>query len=109
MPQEILEFVPASHLALDRTGLIADVRRARKGAGPGPSGLNPGMLRLVPGDEIASRAFADVASLLARAHVPAAIVRATAVNRLIAVCMPAGCARRLVVGRRDSTPQHGIS
>ena len=70
LPQDILDAAPAVPLALDRTALLANLRRARRGAAPGPSGYTAEILRLVLDEEDASQLFFEVASLLARAHVP---------------------------------------
>ena len=56
------------------------------------------MLRIVLDDEEATLVFGDVATLLARAKVPAPIAAAIALGRLVALHKPSGGARGLVVG-----------
>ena len=80
-----LDAAPAVPLALDRTALLANLRRARRGAAPGPSGYTAEILRLVLDEEDASQLFFEVASLLARAHVPESAVAGLALGRLVAL------------------------
>ena len=94
---EILDFQPDAPVALDRTAL-ANLRRARKGAAPGPTGLTAEMLRLVLDAEESPQAFGDVAVFLARASVPEPIAAALAIGRLVAVRKPNGGTRGLMVG-----------
>ena len=84
-------------MALDRTALLANLRRARKGAAPGPTSLTAEMLRLVLDAEESSQAFGDVA-VLGRASVPEPIAAALAIGRLVAMRKPNGGTRGLVVG-----------
>ena len=95
---EILDFQPDAPVALDRTALLANLRRGRKGAAPGPTGLTAEMLRLVLDAEESSQAFGDVAVLLDRASVPEPIAAVLAIGRLVAVRKPNGGTRGLVVG-----------
>ena len=98
LPQDILDAAPDVPLALDRTALLANLRRARRGAAPGPSGYTAEILRLVLDEEDASQLFFEVASLLARAHVPESAVAGLALGRLVALSKPGGGTRGLVVG-----------
>ena len=98
LPQDILDAAPAVPLALDRTALLANLPRARRGAAPGPSGYTAEILRLVLDEEDASQLFFEVASLLARAHVPESAVAGLALGRLVALSKPGGGTRGLVVG-----------
>ena len=98
LPQDILDAAPDVPLALDRTALLANLRRARRGAAPGPSGYTAEILRLVLDEEDASQLFFEVASLLARAHVPESAVAGLALGRLVALSKPGEGRRGLVVG-----------
>ncbi|CAE7722283.1 unnamed protein product [Symbiodinium sp. CCMP2456] len=68
LPQDLLEAAPNAPIALDRPALLANLRRARRAAAPGPSGYTSEVLRLVLDEEEASQLFCEVASLLARAQ-----------------------------------------
>ena len=98
LPPDLLDFQPDAPVAIDRAALLTNLRRARKGSAPGPSGFTAEMLRLVLDDEEATLAFADAATLLARAQVPTAIAAAIALGRLVALRKPSGGSRGLVVG-----------
>ena len=89
---------PPVPVVLNRVALLANLRRARKGAAPGPSGLTAEMLRVVLDDADASQSFSDVASQLACARVPNDIVPALGLGRVVALSKPNGGTRGLVIG-----------
>ena len=89
---------PPVPVVLNRVALLANLRRARKGAAPGPSGLTAEMLRVVLDDADASQSFSDVASQLACARVPDDIVPALGLGRVVALSKPNGGTRGLVIG-----------
>ena len=78
--------------------MLSNLRRARKGAAPGPSGFTAEIARVVLDDEESSQAFVDVATLLAQAQIPPAILPAFGLGRVVALTKPSGGTRGLVVG-----------
>ena len=87
---------PPLHLATDK--LVTALRKTRKGAAAGPSGLTPDTLRIVLDDEETTARFAEVCNLLATASVPPQIVPAIGLGRMVALQKPQGGVRGLVVG-----------
>ena len=65
--------------------LLANLRRARKGAGAGPSGLTAECCRVVLDDERASQLFVKAAQALARAQVTPAVAAACGLGRVVAL------------------------
>ena len=98
LPPDLLQFQPESPAVLDRSALLANLRRARKAAAPGPSGYTAEMLRVLLDDAECSACFADVCSLLASAHLPEPAAAAVALGRLVAIRKPSGGTRGLVIG-----------
>ena len=94
----IMQFVPAEPLQLPDALIINALRRTRKGAAPGPSGLPAETLRLVLDDADATQAFLQVSQLLAQADLPQQASNAIALGRLVALQKPTGRIRGLVVG-----------
>ena len=84
--------------ALDSRALLTNLRRARKGAAPGASGFTAEIAGVVLDDVESSQAFADVATLLAQAQIPATILPAFGLGRVVAFTKPSGGTRGLVVG-----------
>ena len=80
------------------TMLLRNLRRARKGAAPGPSGLTTDTLRLLLDDETSTAQLGQVTHLLAQARVPPTIATAIALGRLVALQKPNGRVRGIVVG-----------
>ena len=95
---DLLDWEPPSPVALDSRALLSNLRRARKGAAPGPSGFTAEIARVVLDDEESSQAFVDVATLLAQAQIPPAILPAFGLGRVVALTKPSGGTRGLVVG-----------
>ena len=98
LPQDLLDAAPNAPIALNRPALLANLRRARRGAAPGPSDYTSEILRLVLDEEEASQLFGEVASILARAQVPQSAIAGLALGRLVAISKPSGGTRGLVVG-----------
>ena len=67
LPPEVLRFQPAAPATLRWEAFLANLRRAKKGAAAGPSGLTAETARLVLDNEADSERFCKVAQLLARA------------------------------------------
>ena len=95
---DLLDWEPPSPVALDSKALLSNLRRARKGAAPGPSGFTAEIARVVLDDEESSQAFVDVATLLAQAQIPPAILPAFGLGRVVALTKPSGGTRGLVAG-----------
>ena len=95
---ELLAWEPASPVALDRAALLTNLRRARKGAAPGPSGFTAEVVHVVLDADESIEAFAEVATLVAQARIPAAVMPAFGLGRVVALCKPNGGTRGLVVG-----------
>ena len=66
----LLEFQPEVPVTLSAHTLLANLRRARKGAAAGPSGHTSELRRLVLDDEASGLAFVQAATDLAQAQVP---------------------------------------
>ncbi|OLP99529.1 hypothetical protein AK812_SmicGene17906 [Symbiodinium microadriaticum] len=80
---ELLTWNPSSPVELNRAALLTNLRRARKGAAPGPSGFTAEVVRVVLDADDSTQAFADVALGL---------------GRMVALRKPTGGTRGLVVG-----------
>ena len=87
---------PPVELSPDR--LIANVRRARKGAAPGPSGCTGEHLRVLLDDEECTQLLVAAAGKLASAQVPDTIIPAIRLGRMVALTKPTGAVRALVMG-----------
>ena len=94
----IQEFQPAHPPNLPATQLLTNLRRARKGAAPGPSGYTSEVLRLVLDDEGATSQFVAVATRIAHADLPPQITQALGLGRIVALQKPNGRVRGIVVG-----------
>ena len=88
--QDLREWQPETPVEPARTALLANVRRARRSAAPGPSGLTAELARLLLDD--------PEVSVLARAQAPASTARAITLGRLVAIRKPSGGVRGIVVG-----------
>ena len=77
--------------------LIANARRARKGATPGPSGCTSEHLRVLLDDEECTQLLAAAASKLARAEVPEAVVPAVRFGHMAALTKASSGVRALVM------------
>ena len=97
-PDAIREFQPANPPNLPATQLLTNLRRARKGAAPGPSGYTSEVLRLVLDDEGTTSQFVAVATRIANAELPPQISKALGLGRMVALQKPNGRVRGIVVG-----------
>ena len=75
-----------------------NLRRARKGAAPGPSGLTTDTLRILLDDDTATTNLIRVARHFAQASIPAEIARAIGLGQMVALTKPNGRVRGIVVG-----------
>ena len=111
IPQGLSDWAPDRAVELLPECFLANLRRSRRGAAPGPSGLTGEMLRLVLDDEEASDLLWRVGARLARAEIPAVVVPWIGLGRMVAVRKPSGGVRGLVVGdvlRRPNSSQSAL-
>ena len=109
---EVMAFEPDRPADIPITMILRNLRRARKGAAPGPSGLTTDTLRLLLDDETSTAQLGQVTQLLAQARVPPTIATAIALGRLVALQKPNGRVRGIVVGdtlRAFGFPLHGAT
>ena len=92
------EFQPDQPVDLPDDLILMNLRRGRKGAAPGPSGLTTDTLRILLDDDTAATNFIRVAQKLAQASVPAGIASAIGLGRMVALTKPNGRVRGMVVG-----------
>ena len=85
IPAHLAEFAPEQHVQIPAQRLLTALRRSRKGAAPGPSGLTADTLRLVLDDETTTNQFATVCNLLAQARIPTTIAKAIGMGRMVAL------------------------
>ena len=85
-------------IELSSVRLIANVRRSRKGAAPGPSGCTGEHLRVLLDDEHCAELLLGAARKLAIAQVSGAILPALRLGRMVALSKPSGDVRALVMG-----------
>ena len=78
--------------------LLANLRRSRRGAAPGPSGHTAEIVRLLLDDPAAAESLHAVAARLACAQLPLCASQALGLGRLIAVRKPSGSVGGIVVG-----------
>ena len=94
----LLQYEPPEPVDMPADLLLTNLRRARKAAAPGPSGLTAETLKLVLDDEEATQKFVRVAQRLASADLPPGIHQAMGLGRLIALQKPNGRVRGIVIG-----------
>jgi len=94
----VLQYKPPEPVDMPADLLLTSLRRARKAAAPGPSGLTAEMLQLVLDDEEATQKFVRVGQRLASADLPTGIHQAMGLGRLIALQKPNGRVRGIVIG-----------
>ena len=92
------EFQPDQPVHLPDDLILMNLRRARKGAAPGPSGLTTDTLRILLDDDTATTNLIRVARHFAQASIPAEIARAIGLGRMVALTKPNGRVRGIVVG-----------
>ena len=94
----VIQFRPAQACSLTQASFIAALRGARRGAAAGPSGMTNEHLRILLDDEEDGQALHKAAQLLAQADIPAQVLDALRVGRVIALRKPNGRVRALVIG-----------
>ena len=95
---EVLNHVPAEPCPLPDSLLLANLRTARHGSAAGPSGMTNEHLRLMLDDPCDLGLLHQVALRFANAAVPAPVLAAARLGRIVALRKPTGRLRALVVG-----------
>ena len=98
LPQELCFFQPQTKFKLDRDQFNRNLRAARKEAAGGLSGMTTEHLRPLLEDRRGLRLLGEVAERLARAEVPAEVMRLVRGGRLTALSKPDGEVRGIVAG-----------
>ena len=98
VPDDIAGLQPEEPFVLDQDMFLHNVRTARKGAAPGPSGMTADHMRPLVEHSGAARALSHGASLMAQARIPEEIMSAIRCGRMIALQKPDGGVRGIVVG-----------
>ena len=98
LSREVQQAEPAEQFELEPMEFLTCLRKARRGAAPGPSGMTPDHLFPLLESEADSELFTRVGSLLAVARVPHVILEAIRLGRLTALSKPYGGVRGVVVG-----------
>ena len=98
LSQEIRRSEPLNPFELDPLELLTCLRKARRGAAPGPSGMTSDHLFPVLESDVESDLFVQVSSLLAVGNVPKEIIEAIRLGRMTALSKPDGGVRGIVVG-----------
>lgn len=93
----IREFQPAHPPNLPATQLLTNLRRARTGVAPGPSGYTSETLHLVLDDEGATSQFVAVATRIANAELLPQITQDLGLGRIVALQGQNGRVRGIVV------------
>ena len=96
LPQALLNHHVERQFLLDKTLFLKNVKRARRGAAAGPSGVTAEHVKPVLNDSRDSEKLFAVALLLARAIVPQEVLTALRMGRLTALQKPNGSVRGIV-------------
>ena len=100
--QGLSQEIPQSELLnpfdLDPLELLTCLRKARRGAAPGPSGMTSDHLFPVLESDVESELFVQVSSVLAVGSVPEEIIEAIRLGRMTALSKTEGGVRGIVVG-----------
>ena len=97
LPPEILGLEPEESVRLDEDQFAKNIRSARRGAAPGPSGMNSEHLFPILESDRTLASVCQVAGFLARAEVPLSILSALRLGRVTALRKPSGGVRGIVV------------
>ena len=98
VPEAVLQHQPSEPVRLSWGAFVSNVRRARRGAAPGPSGCTNEHLRLLLETEEDMQLLHHAAQRLALRDVPDTIARALRLGRMVALRKPNGRVRGLVMG-----------
>ncbi|CAK0791015.1 unnamed protein product, partial [Prorocentrum cordatum] len=89
---------PQGLTSLEPDRLLTNVRRSRRGAAPGPSGMSGEQLQTLLDDEHCCDLLHHAATLLARAEIPGPVAEALRLGRLTALRKSNGRVRGIVTG-----------
>ncbi|CAK0841879.1 unnamed protein product [Prorocentrum cordatum] len=98
---------PQGLASLEPDRLLTNVRRSRRGAAPGPSGMTGEHLQTLLDDEHCCDLLHHAATLLARAEIPGPVAEALRLGRLTALRKSNGRARGIVTGDVFRIPHVG--
>ena len=98
LPDEVQSHQPVVPFELDHEAVLQNLRSARRGAAPGPSGMTSEHLRPLLEHDGDGVLLCELADQFARASVPEEIVDALRMGRMTAVQKPSGGVRGIVVG-----------
>ena len=98
IPEDILQIEPVRPFELDKEGFLQNLRKARRGAAGGPSGMRTEHLRPLLDNIEDSNKFHEIAQAFAQAKIPDEILSAIRVGQLTALEKPNGGVRGIVVG-----------
>ena len=98
LPEALLTMRPSILFELDADRFMSNIRVARRGAAPGPSGLTAEHLLPVLDNDAAVGALFQVADLLANGFIPPDAHAAIRLGRITALEKPSGGIRGIVVG-----------
>ena len=97
-PRELLAWMPDSPFQLDEDKLAQNIRKARRGAAPGPSGMtNEHLFSLLESEDDLSL-FSQFAGILARGDIPPNALEVIRRDRMSALRKVDGGVRGIVVG-----------
>ena len=94
IPPHLASAVPESPFDLDFDRLVSNIRSAKRGAAPGPSGLTTEHLHPILENDSSVTALFRVGVLFSRGHVPPGALEALRLGRITALAKPDG----IVVG-----------
>ena len=107
MPQPILQHQAERPFALDKELFLKNLKRARRGAAAGPSGVTTEHLKPVLNDSRDAERLFSVGLLLAQANIPQEILTALRMGRVTALQKPNGSVRGIVASDVfRSSPRH---
>ena len=96
--RELIEYNPEDQVVLDGELLLQILRKSRRGAAAGPSGLTGEHLRVILDSEADSVAFCEFARVLAIGEVLPEVMKAIWLGRVTALSKPDGGVGGIVVG-----------
>ena len=98
LSQEIERWEPENLFSLDGEMLLTCLRKSRRGAAAGPSGMTADHLFPILENERDSSLFVQAATSLARGNIPEVIMEAIRFGQMTALRKPDGGVRGIVVG-----------
>ena len=98
IPPHLASAVPESPFDLDFDRFVSNIRSAKTGAAPGPSGLTSEHLHPILENDSSLTALFRVGVLFSRGHVPPGALDALRLGRITALAKPDGGIRGIVVG-----------